>query len=203
MQKHTIIERNQPAIDSAERQIETAVEMLQQMIEQVSELEINLTAENWVNVLRNPEKATIEMLTADLTIEKVGRFNRKRSATIAELDLPDLTDIIRTASNLSGFLKLNTLPLTILTIAEGQAIRNDAEFQAIVDGFTVYASDPVLWERMLAVQNAINDFNKLADARNLSPIMPNANRPFHGWFNIEPDGQVKISAERYKLMKER
>jgi hypothetical protein len=33
--------------------------------------------------------------------------------------------------------------------------------------------------------------------------MQNANRPFHGWFNIEPDGQVKISAERYKLMKER
>ena len=202
MKNHAIIERNQPEIDSAERQIETAVEMLQQMIEQVSELEVNLTAENWVNVLRNPEKATIEMMTAGVPVEKVGRFNRKRSATIAELDLPDLTDIIRTASNLSGFLKLNNLPLTILTIAEGQAIRNEAEFQAIVDAFTVYATDPELWERMLAVQNAINEFNKLADARNLSPIMPNTNRPFHGWFNIQPDGQVKISAEKYKLIRQ-
>lgn len=196
----TVVQRDQHQIDAMADRIKTASEKLQRMIDDAAAIGAEVTAENWTAVMRTPEQSATELMTADLQPEMVGRFQRKRSAQIAELELPDLSALSIAAAELNDYLKRMSISLNMLTVQDGKAVREETAFQHYVDMYTIYASDPALWEAMVQLEAAINKVNALTTERNIPGIQPNTNRPLYAWFIIEPDGQVKVNPLKYQAM---
>jgi len=195
-----IVHRDQLSIETMAANVDAAREMLQRMINEASELGATVTAGNWEKIMRSPEPAITELITAHIQPEQIGGFQRKRSAVVAELDLPDFSKVNAAAAALIHELTRRGVANNMLTVQDGEAIRNEASFQHYVDTRTIYATDPELWLLFKQLEQILNDLNTAATERGKPGIQIVGNKAFQGWFIIEPDGRATINPEKYRLM---
>jgi hypothetical protein len=190
-----LIYRDQEAINSMSNWIETARLSLQAIIDEALKIKAHPTSDNWQQFLNNPHQTAIDQITADIPIETVGGFQKKRSAVLADLDLPDTQSLVKASERLKNDLKRLGVSANLLTVVKGKAKRNEPEFLSFVEGCSIYATDLDLWHNYKALETAINQFNQILGKYGRSPI--NLITPLKQYFTLSNTGELIASPEKY------
>jgi hypothetical protein len=199
-QTNQLIKRDQSKVDSMAANIEIARQGLQRLINEAGNIGAEVTAENWPTFLRTPEKTATEQITKDLPTEMIGGFAKKKASVIAELELPNMDELVNEAETLTIELKRRGIAQNMLTVQGNEALRNENSFKDFVDTCSIYATDPELWEMFKAFEKAFNDLNQAATKRRHSGIHISNPRPFFGWFTFDESGKATANPDKYKSM---
>jgi len=159
-----LIHRYDHQIAETRQKAESALPLLQAIVDTAREAGLEINAENFYSAAMKPEKFSEKHFTALMPDQMIGNFKMKKSGLMQAVELPDISHFVMAAKNFNENTKRSLTPVNLLTVEDGKAIIDEVQYQIMVESCSRYITHPkakLVWTEYVKLFDQINAFNEV------------------------------------------